>query len=125
MRNTRCIVDCTEIVIERSKSLDEQAATWSDYKKQYFEILGGFIMQLSNCYGGRASDQFICFDSKFYNHLEYGDEIFADWDFQIKEDLMLYYCKLFEPPEARIRAQMTAEECREIKEIASVTFLVE
>ena len=44
MRNTRCIVDCTEIVIERSKSLDEQAATWSDYKKQYFEILGGFIM---------------------------------------------------------------------------------
>jgi len=32
-RHPRCIIDCTEVYIERPKSLDEQAATWSDYKK--------------------------------------------------------------------------------------------
>jgi len=32
-RHARCIIDCTEVYIERPKSLDEQAATWSDYKK--------------------------------------------------------------------------------------------
>ena len=30
---TRCIIDCFEIFIERPKSLDLQAVTWSDYKK--------------------------------------------------------------------------------------------
>ena len=95
-RNVRCIIDCTEVFIERPKSLDEQAATWSDYKKhgtlKFLVCISpnGFIMYLSDCYGGRASDQFICQDSKFYNHLEYGDEILADRGFQIKEDLMLY-----------------------------------
>ena len=32
-RNTQCIIDCTEVFIERPKSLDIQAATWSEYKK--------------------------------------------------------------------------------------------
>ena len=29
---TRCIIDCTEMFIERPKSLHAQAVTWSDYK---------------------------------------------------------------------------------------------
>ena len=29
--NVRVIIDCTEIFIERPKSLDAQAVTWSEY----------------------------------------------------------------------------------------------
>ena len=30
--NLRCIIDCTELFVERPKALDLQAQTWSDYK---------------------------------------------------------------------------------------------
>ena len=95
-QNTRCIIDGTEVYIERPKSLDFQAATWSDYKKRNtFKVLeaispAGYIMHLSDCYGGRSSDQFIC----HYDLLEYGDVVMADRGFQIKEDLLHHYCHL-------------------------------
>ena len=38
---------------------------------------------------------------------------------------MLYYCKLFVLPGARVKAQMTAEECGKTKEIAIVRIHVE
>ena len=91
---TRCIIDCTEVFIERPKSLDAQAATWSDYKKHNTIkfLIGispcGFITYISDSYGGRAPDQFICIDSTFHHLLESGDEVMADRGFQIKEDLL-------------------------------------
>ena len=94
---TRFIIDCTEIFIERSKSLHVQASTWSDYKKHNtvkFLIAispNGYIMFLSDCFGGRTSDQYICNDSGFYKLLDPGDEVMADRGFQIKEDLLFYY----------------------------------
>ena len=90
-RKTRCIIDCSGAYIELPKSGDEQAATWSDYKKHNtfkFSIAispVGFIMFLSDCYGGRTTDQLICKDNNFYNLLEAGDEIKADRGFQIQE----------------------------------------
>ena len=62
--NNKCrvILDCAEVFIERPKSLDCQAATWSDYKHHNtIKFLvgispSGFITFLSSCYGGRASD---------------------------------------------------------------------
>ena len=83
-----------------------QAATWSDYKHRNTLkfLIGisptGYITFLSDCYGGRASDRFICSDSGFYNLLEYGDQIMADRGFQIKEELLLRYCSLVVPPGA-------------------------
>jgi len=61
----------------------------------------------------------------FYKFLDYGDEVLADRGFQIKEDLLLYYCKLFVPPGARAKAQMSAAECKKTKEIANVRIHVE
>ena len=75
---TRCIIDCSEVYVERPKSLHNQAATWSDYKKYNtlkFLIAispSGYVTFLSNCYGGRTSDQHICKDSSFYSLLEAG-----------------------------------------------------
>ena len=99
-----CIIDRTEIFIEQPKSVDNQASTWSEYKKHNtlkFLIAfapSGFIMFISDCYGGRTTDKHICEDSSFYKQQEYGDEVMADRGFQIREDLLHYYCKLSVPP---------------------------
>ena len=122
---TRCIIDCFEIFIERPKSLDLQAATWSDYRKhntmKFLIAISptGYIMFISDCYGGRATDQFICKDSTFYNHLEAGDEVMADRGFQIKEDLFFHYCSLSIPPGARMKSQLCDDECHKTKEVAN------
>ena len=82
-------------------------------------------MFISDCYGGRASDQFICQDSSFYKHLKPGDEIMADRGFQIQEDLLYHYCSLSIPPGARVKSQMTAAECKKTKKVANLRIHVE
>ena len=129
--NTRCIIDCSEVFIERPKSLLSQAATWSDYKSHNtLKFLlaispNGFITFVSSCYGGRASDKFICSDSGFYDLLEYGDEVMADRGFQIQEELMLRFCHISVPPGARTKSQMTPKECKKRKNIANLRIHVE
>ena len=111
--------------------MDIQAATWSDYKSHNtFKILigispTGFVISLSDCYGGRPSDKYICGDSGFYDLLERDDEIMADRRFQIREDLLLRYCFLSVPPGARVKAQMTTSECKRTKDIANLRIHVE
>ena len=130
-KKLRCIIDCSEVYIERRKSLDFQASTLSDYKKHnaFKFLIGisptGYIMFLSDCYGGRLTDQFICQNSGFYNNLEYGDEIMADRGFQIQEDLLHHYCSLNIPPGARVKSQMTTGECKKTKEVANLPIYVE
>ena len=102
--NVRIIIDCSEFFIERPKSLEAQAQTWSDYKSHNTLkfLIGisptGYITFLSNCYGGRASDKYICQDSGFYNHLDPYDDVMADRGFTIREELYLNFCKLIIPP---------------------------
>ena len=128
---TRCIIDCSEVYIERPKSLDDQAATWSDYKQHNTLkfLIGispsGYVTFLSDCYGGRTSDRHICRDSNFYNLLEAGDVIMADRGFQIREDLLHYYCSLSIPPGARVKSQFTTTECGKTKEVANLRIHVE
>ena len=119
----RCILDCSEMTIERSKSLDAQAVSWSDYKHRNSIkfLIGispcGYISFLSDCCGGRASDKFIVKDSGFYDLLDYGD--------QIKEELLLRYCNLTVPPGARMKAQMTSAEASKTKSVANLRIHVE
>ncbi len=82
-------------------------------------------MFLSDAWGGRASDRFICQESGFYNLLERDDEVMADRGFQIQEDLLHYYCKLTVPPGARLKSQITKSECEKTKEVANVRIHVE
>lgn len=127
----RVIIDCTEIFIERPKSLLNQAATWSSYKHHNtFKFLigisrNGYITFVSDCYPGRFSDQQIIRDSGFYDGLEYGDEVMADRGFQIKEDLMLRHASLVVPPGARVKSQMTTKECKKTSKVANLRIHVE
>ena len=91
----RVILDCSEVFIERPKSLKSQAKTWSDYKHHNTIkfLIGiapnGFITFLSSCYGDRSSDKFITNDSGFYDLLERDDEVMAE--------LLLRFCNLSVP----------------------------
>ena len=49
----------------------------------------------------------------------------ADRGFQIKEELLLRFCKLSVPPGARTKAQMTTTECIKTKHIANLRIHVE
>lgn len=127
----RIIIDCTEVFIERPKSLELQYATWSEYKHHNtIKFLvgispSGFISFLSDCYGGRKTDKFITQDSGFYENLERDDEIMADRGFQIQEELLHYFCRLIVPPGKRAKSQMTEAECLKTKTVANLRIHIE
>ena len=128
----RCIIDCTEVYIERPKSIENRAKTLSDYKKHHtikFLVAiapGRFIMFLSKAYSGRASDKLPGhLPGGFFKLLEFGDEIMADRGFQIQDDLLHYYCRLTIPPGARLKSQMTKAGCKKTKEVVNLRIHVE
>ena len=88
--------------------MDQQATTWSDYKHHNtFKFLigispSGFITFLSDCYGGRATDKFITMDSGFFEDLERDDEVMTDKGFNIKEELLMYFCTISVPSGALV-----------------------
>ncbi|XP_047137527.1 uncharacterized protein LOC124814027 [Hydra vulgaris] len=84
----------------------------------------GFITFLSDCYGGRCSDNFITKDSGFYDLLERDDEVMADREFQIQEELLLRFCTLIVPPGARLKSQMM-QNAKKNKKIANLRIHVE
>ncbi|XP_078662112.1 uncharacterized protein LOC144906066 [Branchiostoma floridae x Branchiostoma belcheri] len=130
-RRIRCIIDCTEIFIERPRCLDLQAATWSDYKKHNTVKLlvgitpNGHISFLSKAYGGRASDVFITRNSGFLDLVEPNDVIMADRGFPIQEDLLLRHATLEIPPAAQGKRQMTRSKVGQTKQVANLRIHVE
>lgn len=128
---TRCIIDCTNWMIQRPSSLELQAITWSDYYNhtclKYMVAISpmGAITYVSPCYTGRASDKFIVRDSGFYDLLQPYDEVMADRGFKIREDLYIYQCSLTIPPSVRANAQMTPADCKKNIVFANLRIKVE
>ena len=115
-----------EVYIERHKSVHLEAAPWSDYKhhntlKFLIDISpSGFIIFVSDSYGGRTSDVYICKDSNFYGLLEREDEIMADRGFQINEELLLRFRQFYVPHGARAKSQLTPSECKRTKKVTNL-----
>ena len=89
--NTRVIIDCTELYIQRPTSLQSQAITFSHYKHHNtFKALvgispGGVITYVLELWGGRVSDEVITEKCGILDLIEKGDNIMADRGFEIKE----------------------------------------
>ena len=72
-KRLRCLIDCSEIMLQKPTDLRLQAATWSDYKHHNtlkFLVAvtpQGSVAYLSQLWGGRTSDRHIVRNSKFYN----------------------------------------------------------
>ena len=101
---TTCIIDCSEIFIERPCSYKARAQTYLNYKKHNTVkfLLGitpnGAISFLSKCWGGRATDKFIIQNCGFLQLVEHGDLMLADRGFDIADDLGVFGTSLEVPP---------------------------
>ena len=92
-KNYVCIIDCTEIYIERPLNLNARAQTFSNYKSHNTikYLIGitpaGAVSFLSAGWGGTASDKEITPKSGFLDKLTHEDCVLADRDFLVEEQL--------------------------------------
>lgn len=127
----RCIIDCSEIFLQKSSDLKIQAATWSDYKhhntmKFLVAITPqGSVAYISKLWGGRTSDRHIVRHSNFLDYIEPRDQILADRGFTVREELLVRGAELVIPPACKGKAQMTSKDVKQTKKIANVRIHVE
>ena len=126
-----CIIDCSEVFIERATSLSARSETYSHYKSQntakFLVAISptGAIIFVSKCWGGRASDKLITSKSGFLDHLMHGDLILADRGFDITEDLALQGSTLAIPPFTKGKKQLSQREVETARELSRVRIHVE
>ena len=91
-KNCVCIIDCTEVFIERPFNLNARAQTFSNYKSRNTikYIVGitpsGAVSFLSAGWAGRTSDKEITLNSVFLDKVTFGDCVLADRGFLIEEE---------------------------------------
>uniref|UniRef100_A0A3P9K139 THAP-type domain-containing protein n=1 Tax=Oryzias latipes TaxID=8090 RepID=A0A3P9K139_ORYLA len=111
-KNT-CIIDCTEVFVQRLKNLRKRSQTYSNYKHHntykllYCIAPNGYVMFVSKLFGGRASDNFMTKNSGFVHHLIPGVEILADRGVTIKDIL---------PPGVSLALPAFTRGCKELSE---------
>ena len=129
--NTRVIIDCTELYIQRPTSLQGQSETFSHYKHHNtFKALvgispGGVITFVSELWGGRVSDVLITERCGILDLIEKGDNVMADRGFDIADLLSRKGVTLNIPPFLGHRKQLTAFEVEETRRIAELRIHVE
>ena len=129
--NTRVILDCSEVYIEKLNCIDCRVKTYSFYYSgQTLKFLVGIassgkIIFISRAYGGRASDKFITNDSGLLDLLEENDGVMVDKGFQIEEEVADRGCKIIQPPFLKDRDKFTPREGIENVDVARVRVHVE
>ena len=127
----RCIIDCSEIFIEKPSNPILQKKTWSDYKhhntaKFLLAVApNSMITYISPAYNGRASDKAIVQVTNFLDKLDQHDMIQADKGFHIRDDCDVRGILLHLPPGKRGRAQMSTAENNKTTRVANLRILVE
>ena len=126
-----CVIDCSEIFIDRPTYFQARAKTYSQYKKHNTIkfLIGvtpcGTICYISRCWGGRVSDRHLTQKCGFLQLLEKDDLVLADRGFNIEEDLRFYGAKLAIPAFKRGKKQLSLKEVEESKRLSRVRIHVE
>ena len=87
-----CIIDCSEIFIERPKNLNARTQAWSNYKHsntvKYLVLVTptGLVSLLSSGWRRRVSDKQITLQSEFLKKLTFGDLVLADRGFDLHDE---------------------------------------
>ncbi|VDI48973.1 Hypothetical predicted protein [Mytilus galloprovincialis] len=108
---TTCIIDCTEIFIQKPTTPSAQARTYSTYKQHntYKMLVSitptGAFNFVSNLWCGNVSDRYITEHSGFLDNIKAGDEVMADRGFLIRDLLLERKATLNIPPFTKKCAQ--------------------
>lgn len=130
-KRCRCIIDCTEILINRPSNLTSRAQTYSTYKSHNTVkyLIGmspaGVITFLSAGWGGQVSDKQITAESGFYDLLEHNDEILADRGFTIRDELATRGATLRIPHFTKGKKQLSAQEVDISRRLSNVRIHIE
>ncbi|KAK0144261.1 hypothetical protein N1851_017374 [Merluccius polli] len=139
--NCRIVLDCTEVAMSSTKSLETQSHLYSQYKgrttlkalvqgsgtygsRATFGVApNGVITFVSDLYGGSASDKAITGDSGILQHLQPGDMVMADKGFTIRD--ILPEGVTLNIPSFLVNGQFTQEEVNNNRLISRARIHVE
>ena len=130
-RKVRCVIDCTEIFIDRPSALKARAQTYSSYKRHNtVKVLVGVsptgaVIFLSECWGGRVSDKQITINSGFLDKLLPGDVILADRGFTMDEEFQFRGAKLMVPAFTKGKGQLSSKEVEDSRLLSRARIHVE
>ncbi|KAL9958144.1 hypothetical protein ACROYT_G035117 [Oculina patagonica] len=128
--NTRIIIDCTEIFLQKPTSPSAQRATWSSYKQHNTmkALVGitptGYFSFVSKLWTGNVSDRYITEKSGLLDKLEEGDAVMADKGFNVRDLLTRKKVSLNIPPLCKGK-QLSKKAVKSTRAIASVRIHVE
>lgn len=128
---TKCIIDCSEVFMQRPTSLSARAQTYSNYKShntvKFLVAISptGAIIFVSKCWGGRVSDKHLTSSCGFLDKLMHGDLVLADRGFDISEELALHGATLAIPPFTKGKRQLSQREVEEARRLSRVRIHVE
>jgi hypothetical protein len=126
-----CIIDCTEIFIERPSDLKTRAETWSNYKQhntiKFLIAISpqGIVSFISKAWGGRTSDKYLTEQSGLLDNLIPGDLVLADRGFTIHDNVGLQCAEVKVPPFTKGKKQLSRREVDMSREISHVRIHVE
>ena len=135
--NTRVIIDCTELYIQKSRNPKIQSATYSTYKSSNtFKVLlgitpSGAFSFVSKLWTGNVSDRQITKECGFLDKISEGDHVMADRGFTIRDLLLSKKAILNIPPftkesiKAKKGRYLTPRDIIHTRNIASVRIHVE
>lgn len=115
--NTRVILDCTEVKIQKFQCVICRTRSYSHYKCCHtIKILigiapSGLISYVSPVFGGRTSDTFIFNYDEVLQKCEVGDAIMVDKGFMIQNECILAGIELIRPPFVGNKGRLSAEDC--------------
>lgn len=129
--NLRCVVDSTDVKIQKPSDMGQQANTFSQYKAHNIvkfliaTSLYGGLSFISEGMEGNISDRQIFLRSGIMQHLNAGEAIMTDRGFDIENDLNDIEVDLLIPPFLGGRDAFTPREVLISKAIASSRIHVE
>ncbi|XP_068758861.1 uncharacterized protein [Montipora capricornis] len=127
---TRVIIDCTEIKIQKPTGPSAQKVTWSNYKSSNtFKLLVGIsptgaFTFVSKLWSGGVSDRHITMKSGLIDKLEPNDDCMADRGFNIRDLVTNKRATLNIPPFSKGK-QLSTKACTKTRRIAAVRIHVE
>lgn len=131
-KNTRVVLDCTEIALERPGDLQSRILTYSHYKKTYTAkvLVGcapsGMITFVGTAFGGRASDSFLTKESAILDQcMPYVDRVMVDKGFLIENLCADARIRMDRPPFLQKQRQLEQTQALKNEQIARARVHVE